>query len=158
MTDLNTSLAPKNCESWGEMSVETEEQQTALFSYSCGFTWQWWHTKKKIGSMSSSGYLRKHLCRPWRICVGVTCQRRVRETKKKGPCFGKKSQLIKDQKWQGVRFILWAFYVISFPLLISKFEFSLWTKSLRVWWLRKGWERWAWMGLMAVTIVILSFL
>lgn len=83
MAELNTPLDPKNkYESWVEMSVETEEQQTALFSYSCGFTWWWWHTKMKMCSMNSSCYLSEHLCQHWRICVGVTCKQREREKEK----------------------------------------------------------------------------
>lgn len=122
------------------MSVETEEQQTALFSYSCGFTWWWWHTKMKMCSMNSSCYLSEHLCQHRRICVGVTCKQ-MRERKKKRPCFGKKSQLIKDQQWQVVLFVSWALYLISFPSLISKSEFTLWTKYISVWWLRKRVEK-----------------
>lgn len=143
-------LQRTSCESWLEMSVETKEQQTALFSYSCGFTWWWWHMKMKMCSMNSSCYLSEHLCQHWRICVGVTCKQRE-ERKKKRPCFGKKSLLIKDQ--QVVLFISWALYSISFPLLVSKSQCSLWTKYVSVWCWRKGWKRWAWMGIMAITIV-----
>lgn len=64
--------------SWVEMSVETEEGQTALFSYSCGFTWWRWHMKMRMCSMNSSHYLSEHLCQRWRICVGVTCKQRGR--------------------------------------------------------------------------------
>ena len=129
-------LQRTNCESEVEMSVETEEQQTALFSYSCGFAWWWWHMPMKMCSMNSSCYLSEHLCQHWRICVGVTCKRRERE--KERPWFGKKSQLIKDQQWQVGLFISWASDLTSFPLLISKSEFSFWTKQMTVWWLRKG--------------------
>lgn len=72
-------LQRTSCESWVEMSVETEEQQTALFSYSCGFAWWWWHTTVKMCSTNSSCYLSEHLCQHWRICVGVTCKNRERE-------------------------------------------------------------------------------
>lgn len=70
--------------SWVEMSVETEEQQTALFSYSCGFTWWRWHMKMRMCSMNSSHYLSEHLCQRWRICVGVTCKQRGRGRERGG--------------------------------------------------------------------------
>lgn len=97
------------------MSVRNEKQQTALFSYCCGFSWWWWHTKIKSNCMSSS-CLSPSLSSP--VSEGDVW---VSPAKKEVAFLREKHLHIREGKWS----CLIHAYPVSFPSLICSTEFSL---------------------------------